>query len=75
MYIWVCVDDDVAAARQALGQQVLGYALGRPGIPADAGYRGLFAQMGFDEVLRDLEARRDRGAAMTALTPALIRAA
>ncbi|MGD0063300.1 MAG: LLM class flavin-dependent oxidoreductase [Streptosporangiaceae bacterium] len=70
MYIRVCVDDDVAAARQALGQQVLGYALGRPGIPADAGYRGLFAQMGFDEVLRDLEARRGRGTAMTELVDA-----
>jgi hypothetical protein len=71
MYIRVCVDDDVAAARQALGQQVLGYALGRPGIPADAGYRGLFAQMGFDEVLRDLEARRGGGTAMTELVDAV----
>ena len=62
MYIRVCVDDDVAAARQALGQQVLGYALGQPGVPQDAGYRGLFGQMGFEEVLRDLEARRDGGA-------------
>ena len=62
MYIRVCVDDDVAAARQALGQQVLGYALGQPGIPQDAGYRGLFGRMGFEEVLRDLEARRDQGA-------------
>ena len=31
MYIRVCIDDDVAAARQAFGAQVLGYALGRPG--------------------------------------------
>ena len=31
--------------------QVLGYALGQPGIPQDAGYRGLFGQMGFEEVL------------------------
>ncbi|MDQ2816396.1 MAG: LLM class flavin-dependent oxidoreductase [Actinomycetota bacterium] len=70
MYIRVCVDDDVAAARRALGQQVLGYALGRPGIPQNAGYRGLFAQMGFDEVLRDLETRRDRGAPMAELVDA-----
>jgi alkanesulfonate monooxygenase SsuD/methylene tetrahydromethanopterin reductase-like flavin-dependent oxidoreductase (luciferase family) len=70
MYIRVCIDDDVAAARRALGQQVLGYALGRPGIPQDAGYRGLFAQMGFDEVLRDLEARRDRGAPLAELVDA-----
>ena len=71
MYIRVCVDDDVAAARQALGQQVLGYALGQPGIPQDAGYRGLFGRMGFDEVLRDLEARRDQGATMSQLVDAV----
>ena len=33
MYIRVCIDDDVDAARQAFGAQVLGYAMGRPGIP------------------------------------------
>ncbi len=71
MYIRVCIDDDVAAARRALGQQVLGYALGQPGIPQDAGYRGLFAQMGFDEVLRDLEARRDQGATVSQLVDAV----
>ena len=70
MYIRVCVDDDVTAARRALGQQVLGYALGPPGIPQGAGYRGLFAAMGFDEVLRDLEARRDRGAGVSELVDA-----
>ena len=63
MYIRVCIDDDVAAARQALGAQVLGYAMGPPGVPQDAGYRGLFAQMGFDEELSELEERRDKGAA------------
>ncbi len=67
MYIRVCIDDDVTAARQAFGAQVLGYALGRPGIPQGAGYRGLFARMGFDAELRDLEARRDRGAALPEL--------
>jgi alkanesulfonate monooxygenase SsuD/methylene tetrahydromethanopterin reductase-like flavin-dependent oxidoreductase (luciferase family) len=67
MYIRVCVDDDVAAARQAFGAQVIGYALGRPGIPQDAGYRGLFAQMGFDEELTDLEQRRASGATMAEL--------
>jgi len=64
MYIRVCIDDDTAAARQAFGTQVLGYAMGRPGIPQDAGYRGLFTQMGFGEELGELEQRRDRGAAM-----------
>ena len=71
MYIRVCVDDDVAAARRALGQQVLGYALGQPGIPQDVGYRGLFGQMGFEEVLRDLEARRDQGATVSQLVNAV----
>jgi alkanesulfonate monooxygenase SsuD/methylene tetrahydromethanopterin reductase-like flavin-dependent oxidoreductase (luciferase family) len=70
MYIRVCIDDDVAAARQALGAQVLGYAMGQAGVPQRAGYRGLFAQMGFDEELRDLEARRDRGEALPQLVAA-----
>ena len=71
MYIRVCIDDDVTAARQALGSQVLGYALGQPGVPQDVGYRGLFARMGFEEVLRELEARRDRGAPLSELTGAV----
>src|SRR6204780_1132189 len=70
MYIRVCIDDDVAAARQGLGAQVLGYAMGRPGIPQQAGYRGLFGQMGFDEELTELEARRDKGAALPDLVAA-----
>ena len=70
MYIRVCVDDDVAAARQALAAQVLGYAMGRPGIPQRAGYRGLFAQMGFGAELDELEQRRDRGAALPELAAA-----
>ena len=70
MYIRVCVDDDVAAARQAFGMQVLGYAMGRPGIPETAGYRGLFAQMGFGAELSELERGRDRGVAMPDLVNA-----
>jgi alkanesulfonate monooxygenase SsuD/methylene tetrahydromethanopterin reductase-like flavin-dependent oxidoreductase (luciferase family) len=70
MYIRVCIDDDVAAARQAFGGQVLGYAMGRPGTPQGAGYRGLFGQMGFDAELSELEQRRDRGAAMPELVDA-----
>jgi alkanesulfonate monooxygenase SsuD/methylene tetrahydromethanopterin reductase-like flavin-dependent oxidoreductase (luciferase family) len=70
MYIRVCIDDDVAAARQALGAQVLGYAMGRPGIPQNAGYRGLFGQMGFDEELTELEERRDKGATLLELVAA-----
>ncbi len=70
MYVRVCVDEDVAAARRAFGAQVLGYALGRPGVPDTAGYRGLFAQMGFDPALRELEDRRERGAALADLVDA-----
>jgi alkanesulfonate monooxygenase SsuD/methylene tetrahydromethanopterin reductase-like flavin-dependent oxidoreductase (luciferase family) len=70
MYIRVCIDDDVEAARQALGGQVLGYAMGRPGIPNTAGYRGLFGQMGFDAELLELEGRRDKGAALPELVTA-----
>jgi hypothetical protein len=36
--------------------------MGRPGTPRGAGYRDLFAQMGFDAELSELEQRRDRGA-------------
>jgi alkanesulfonate monooxygenase SsuD/methylene tetrahydromethanopterin reductase-like flavin-dependent oxidoreductase (luciferase family) len=70
MYIRVCVDDDVAAARLAFGTQVLSYAMGQPGTPQGAGYRGLFAQMGFDAELSELEHRRDQGAAMPELVTA-----
>jgi alkanesulfonate monooxygenase SsuD/methylene tetrahydromethanopterin reductase-like flavin-dependent oxidoreductase (luciferase family) len=70
MYIRVCIDDDVAAARQALGAQVLGYAMARPGMPKDAGYRALFAEMGFGAELTGLEQRRDQGVAMPELVAA-----
>ncbi len=70
MYIRVCVDDDVVAARRAFGAQVLGYAMGRPGTPLTAGYRGLFAEMGFGEVLSELEERRAAGESMDALVDA-----
>ena len=70
MYIRVCIDDDVARARQAFGAQVLGYAMGRPGIPHSAGYRGLFAQMGFDAELTELEQRRDQGTGLPELVDA-----
>jgi 5,10-methylenetetrahydromethanopterin reductase len=70
MYIRVCIDDDVAAARQAFGAQVLGYAMARPGMPKDAGYRALFAEMGFDAELTELEERRDRGVELAELVAA-----
>jgi 5,10-methylenetetrahydromethanopterin reductase len=71
MYIRVCIDDDVTAARRAFGIQVLSYAMGHPGIPPGAGYRGLFAQMGFDAELTELERRRDRGTAISDLADAI----
>ena len=61
-YVRVCVDDDVAAARSALGKQVLAYALQRRGAAPHGGYRGHFARMGFEAALRDLDGRRERGA-------------
>ncbi len=70
MYIRVCVDDDVAAARQAFGGQLLSYAMAAPGTPKTAGYRGMFGQMGFDSVLDELETRRDRGTPLTELVDA-----
>ncbi len=70
MYIRVCIDDDETAARHAFGAQVLGYALGRPGVPQNTGYRGLFGQMGFEAELTDLEQRRDRGEDLAALVAA-----
>ena len=70
MYIRVCVDDDVAAARRALGAQVLGYAMAGPGASLTAGYRGLFTEMGFGEILSELERRRSEGEAMGSLIDA-----
>lgn len=63
-YIRVAVDEDVAAARQALAEMTLGYALARPGTDPTKGYRAHFARMGFDAALREIEARRDSGASL-----------
>ena len=71
MYIRVCIDDDVAAARLAFGTQVLGYAMAARGMPKQAGYRALFAEMGYDAELTELEERRDQGAAMPELVAAV----
>jgi alkanesulfonate monooxygenase SsuD/methylene tetrahydromethanopterin reductase-like flavin-dependent oxidoreductase (luciferase family) len=68
MYIRVCIDDDVDAAREAFATQVLGYAMARPGQDLHLGYRGHFARMGFDAVLKELEAQRDKGVKVAELT-------
>jgi alkanesulfonate monooxygenase SsuD/methylene tetrahydromethanopterin reductase-like flavin-dependent oxidoreductase (luciferase family) len=66
-YIRVCVDEDEDAARRAFATQVLGYAMARPGQPRDQGYRAHFGRMGFDEILTQLEARRDAGTPVSEL--------
>jgi alkanesulfonate monooxygenase SsuD/methylene tetrahydromethanopterin reductase-like flavin-dependent oxidoreductase (luciferase family) len=66
-YIRVCVDDDEDAARRAFVSNMLGYALARPGARKDQGYRAHFGRMGFEELLSDLEARRDSGMAVDEL--------
>jgi alkanesulfonate monooxygenase SsuD/methylene tetrahydromethanopterin reductase-like flavin-dependent oxidoreductase (luciferase family) len=71
LYIRVCIDEDEDAARRAFATQVLGYALARPGAPKDLGYRAHFARMGFDDVLSDLEARRDAGSPIAQLVDSL----
>jgi alkanesulfonate monooxygenase SsuD/methylene tetrahydromethanopterin reductase-like flavin-dependent oxidoreductase (luciferase family) len=73
MYVRICIDEDVEAARQALGGQVLGYAMGPPGTPARTkagGYRAAFAAMGFDDALTELEQRRDGGEPFASLVKA-----
>jgi alkanesulfonate monooxygenase SsuD/methylene tetrahydromethanopterin reductase-like flavin-dependent oxidoreductase (luciferase family) len=61
LYIRVCIDEDEDAARRAFAANMLGYAMARPGQPKDTGYRAHFGRMGFDEVLIDLERRRENG--------------
>ena len=61
-YIRVCVDGDEDLARRAFTRAVMGYALARPGASKEFGYRAHFGRMGFEEVLTDLETRRDSGA-------------
>jgi 5,10-methylenetetrahydromethanopterin reductase len=70
MYIRICVDEDVDAARKALATQVLGYSMVRPGGDPTLAYRGHFGRMGFEEELRELERRRDAGASIEELADA-----
>jgi alkanesulfonate monooxygenase SsuD/methylene tetrahydromethanopterin reductase-like flavin-dependent oxidoreductase (luciferase family) len=67
LYIRVCIDDDEEAARRTFAGNMLGYAMARPGQPKESGYRAHFARMGFDDVLNDLERRREAGASVNDL--------
>ena len=69
-YIRICVDDDIDAARRAYVKSLMGYAMARPGVSKELGYRGHFARMGFDAQLTELEERRDRGASEAELVDA-----
>ena len=73
LYIRVCIDEDEEAARRAFATQLLGYALARPGAPKDSGYRAHFARMGYDEILSELEARREAGTPTAELVDAVPR--
>jgi alkanesulfonate monooxygenase SsuD/methylene tetrahydromethanopterin reductase-like flavin-dependent oxidoreductase (luciferase family) len=70
-YIRVCIDEDEDAARRAFATQVLGYAMARPGQPKDRGYRAHFGRMGFEDILIELEARRDAGTPLSELVDAV----
>lgn len=60
-YIRVCVDDDVAAARRAVAEQILSYALlVRPS--GASGYRAHFERMGFADEIAHLVRRKTAGA-------------
>jgi alkanesulfonate monooxygenase SsuD/methylene tetrahydromethanopterin reductase-like flavin-dependent oxidoreductase (luciferase family) len=69
-YIRVCVDDDVPAARRAVAEQILSYALlVRPS--GASGYRTHFERMGFGEEVAHLEAKKRAGASDAELVRAM----
>jgi 5,10-methylenetetrahydromethanopterin reductase len=72
-YIRICVDEDEDLARRAYTKATLGYALARPGASKEHGYRGHFGRMGFEDVLSELEAMRDRGESEDAIIEAFPR--
>jgi hypothetical protein len=45
--------------------------MARPGQPTDRGYRAHFGRMGFEEILTELEARRESGTPLAELVDAL----
>jgi alkanesulfonate monooxygenase SsuD/methylene tetrahydromethanopterin reductase-like flavin-dependent oxidoreductase (luciferase family) len=70
-YIRVCIDGDEDAARRAFATQVLSYAMARRGQPKNQGYRAHFGRMGFEDILTELEARRDAGTPLPELVDAV----
>ncbi len=71
-YLRMSISDDVDAARRALARSVLDYSLNRPNVRArPVAYRAQFGRMGFEETLKEMEERRDRGASMEELADAL----
>lgn len=69
-YIRVCVDDDVDAARRAVAEQILAYALlVRPS--GASGYRTHFERMGFAEEIAFLTKRKAAGASDAELASAM----
>jgi alkanesulfonate monooxygenase SsuD/methylene tetrahydromethanopterin reductase-like flavin-dependent oxidoreductase (luciferase family) len=70
-YIRVTVDDDEDVARRAFMRALFRYAIARPGVPKQLGYRGHFGRMGFEQALSELEERRDRGAPLEELYDAM----
>jgi alkanesulfonate monooxygenase SsuD/methylene tetrahydromethanopterin reductase-like flavin-dependent oxidoreductase (luciferase family) len=69
-YIRISVDDDIDVARRALARAVMPYALAEPGAPKSMGYRGHFAQMGFDAAINEIEDMRENGATEEAIIDA-----
>jgi 5,10-methylenetetrahydromethanopterin reductase len=66
-HIRVSVDEDRDLARRALATSVSHYALAEPGESKTTIYRGQFARMGYDELLLELEERRDAGESMESI--------
>lgn len=64
-YVRMAVDDDVLAARKALAESALGYALApseNRANPPRVAYRAQFERMGFGEELRSLDKQWEAGA-------------
>ena len=70
-FVRVCIDEDAEAARRTFAGSLLRYGLASPRGSRTKGYRGQFGRMGFDDVLTELEERRDHGASMDELIDAL----